>query len=196
MARTLNDVSTEEMRSLIKRYGEPRRLHFKTPFKKFECDLVRESRAKGRLNDVTCFIRNSDNNYVVIQKHQYANTGIFRAPSGGAHIGETIEKAADREMHEETGLDIRLLRLVLVLDLDVVCTNETIPWQSFVFLAEPIGGEMKPIDTHEIYEVAVMSREELLGDIDHLMTQSGWGGFLYRAFLTREFFKALDELNI
>ncbi|MFW9959548.1 MAG: NUDIX hydrolase, partial [Candidatus Thorarchaeota archaeon] len=98
MVRILNDISTEEMRSLIRRYGEPRRLHFKAIFKKIECDLVRESRAKGRLNDVTCFIRNSDNNYVVIQKHQYANTGIFRAPSGGAASGESIEEAADREM--------------------------------------------------------------------------------------------------
>ncbi len=196
MARTLNDITAEEMRSLIERYGEPRRLHFKTDFKKFECELVRKSRAKGRLHDVTCFIRNSDSHYVVIQKHQYANTGIFRAPSGGAASGESIEEAAAREMREETGLDIRLMRLVLVLDLDVVCLEETIPWQSLVFLAEPIGGEMKPIDTHEIYGVAIMSREELLGDIDRLMTQSGWGGFSYRAFLTREFFKTLDELNI
>jgi ADP-ribose pyrophosphatase YjhB (NUDIX family) len=196
MARTLNDITTEEMRFLVERYGEPRKLHFKADFRKFECDLVRESRAKGRLSDVTCFIRNPDSNYIVIQKHQYANTGIFRAPSGGATTGETIEEAAIREMREETGLTIRLIKLVLDLDLDVVCTEETIPWRSFVFLGEPIGGEMRPIDTHEIYEVAIMSREKLLGDVDRLMTQSGWGGFSYRAFLTREFFKALDELDI
>jgi 8-oxo-dGTP pyrophosphatase MutT (NUDIX family) len=196
MARNLIEIPAEEMRSLIEHYGQPRRLHFKALFQKFECDLIRRSRDKGRLNDVTCFIRNQDSNYVVIQKHQYADTGIFRAPSGGAKIGESIEEAAHREMREETGLTIRLMTLVLDLDLDVICADERIPWRSLVFLAEPLCGEMKPLDTYEIYKVALMSRDELLGDVDNLMTQSGWGGFAYRAFLTREFFKRLDELNI
>jgi ADP-ribose pyrophosphatase YjhB (NUDIX family) len=196
MMNALNDISDEEIKSLIERYGEPLKLHFKVQFQNFECDLVRKSRAKGRLHDVTCFIRRQDKKYVVIQKHQYANTGIFRAPSGGAMIGESIEDAALREMQEETGLLIRLVRLVLYLNLDVVCKEEMIPWRTLVFLAEPLGGEMKPIDTHEIFEVTAMSREEMLGGVDRLMTGSGWGGFAYRAFLTREFFKSLDSLNI
>jgi ADP-ribose pyrophosphatase YjhB (NUDIX family) len=193
---SLNDATNDELESLSNRYGKPLKLHFAVQFQNFECDLVRKSRAKGRLHDVTCFIRRPDKKYVVIQKHQYANTGIFRAPSGGATTGESIEDAAIREMREETGLFVRLVRLVLYLNLDVVCRDETIPWHSFVFLAEPLSGEMKPIDTHEIYEVVAMTREKLLGDIDKLMTQSGWGGFAYRAFLTREFFKTLDSLNI
>ena len=196
MASTLNDIDSEEMRSLIERYGEPRRLHFTAQFLKFECDLVRESRAKNRLSDVTCFIRTSEGKYVVIQKHQYAGTGIYRAPSGGALAGESIEEAAIREMREETGLTVRLQRMVIDLDLDIVCKEEMIPWRSLVFLAEPLSGEMKPLDTHEIYDVAVMSREELLGDMNRLMAESGWGGFAYRAFLTKEFFKVLDELNM
>lgn len=195
-ARTLNDIDSEEMGSLIERYGEPRKLHFTAQFLKFECDLVRESRAKNRLHDVTCFIRTSDDKYVVIQKPQYAHTGIYRAPSGGALAGESIEEAAIREMREETGLTVRLQRMVIDLDLAIVCRKETIPWRSLVFLAEPLSGEMKPLDTHEIYDVAVMSREELLGDMNCLMAESGWGGFAYRAFLTKEFFKALDELDI
>lgn len=195
-ARILNNINSEEMRFLIERYGEPRRLHFIANFLKFECDLVRKSQAKGRSHDVTCFIRKSDSKYVVIQKQQYARTGIYRAPSGGASIGESIEDAAIREMREETGLTIRLLRMVIDLSLDIVCREEMIHWRSLVFLAEPISGEMRPLDTHEIYDVAVMSREELLGDINRMMVESGWGGFAYRAFLTTEFFKAVDELGI
>lgn len=196
MARTLIHISAEELQSLYERYGEPRKLHFEAQFLEFECGLVRESRMKGQLNDVTCFIRNDTNNYVVIQKHQYANSGIYRAPSGGVKVGETIEAAAIREMQEETGFTVRLLRLVLELSLDIICNDETIPWRSFVFLAEPIGGKMKPIDTFEIFDITVLSREALLGEIDSLMTESGWGGFAYRAFLTRAFFSCLDELRI
>jgi 8-oxo-dGTP pyrophosphatase MutT (NUDIX family) len=196
MARNLNDIKTEELDSLIEHYGEPQKLHFKAHFQKFECDLIRKSRDKGRLHDVTCFIKLPNNCFVVIQKHQYAGTGIFRAPSGGAKIGESLEDAAIREMREETGLTVRLMRFVLDLDLDVICTDEQISWRSLVFLAESLGGEMKPLDTHEIYKVTVMTREELLGNVDNLMIKSGWGGFAYRAFLTREFFKSLDNLNI
>ncbi|TFH00160.1 NUDIX hydrolase [Candidatus Thorarchaeota archaeon] len=181
---------------MIERFGEPRKLHFSANFLDFECELVRQTRTKGRLHDITCFIRQTENEFVVIQKHQYANTGIYRAPSGGAKVGESLESAAHREMHEETGLEVRLLKFVLDMYLDVVCSNETIPWRSLVFLAEPVAGIMRPVDTYEIFDVKVMSREDLLGDVDKLMIDSGWGGFAYRSFLTYEFFKRLDELNI
>jgi ADP-ribose pyrophosphatase YjhB (NUDIX family) len=170
--------------------------HFTVDFLDFECSLVKRSRDKGRTHDVTCFIRQPDGRFVCIQKHQYANTGIYRAPSGGAKVGELIEDAAYREMKEETGLDIRLQRFVLDVTLDVVCKDETISWRSFVFLADPIGGKMEPIDTYEIYDVKIMDRAALLGPIGELMEKSGWGGFAYRLFLTRKFFECLDQLDI
>ena len=196
MASKLNDIKDAEMQSIIERFGEPTELHFSADFLDFECELVRQTRTKGRLHDITCFIRQAKNEVVVIQKPQYANSGIYRAPSGGAMVGESLETAAYREMYEETGLEVRLLNFVLDVYLDVVCSNETISWRSLVFLAEPISGVMKPIDTHEIFDVKVMSREDLLGTVNTRMITSGWGGFAYRSFLTLEFFKRLDELNI
>jgi len=196
LASTLNDINDDEYQRIIERFGEPITHNFSADFKDFECDLVKKTRSKGRLHDITCFIRNTENEFVVIQKHQYANSGIYRAPSGGAKIGESLEAAAHREMHEETGLEVCLIRFVLDVHLDVICKGETIPWRSFVFLAKPIGGTMKPIDTYEIFDVKVMSREDLLGEVDNLMLESGWGGFAYRSFLTRKFFKRYDELDI
>lgn len=196
LASILNDISDIEVKDLIERYGAPKRLSYKTKFLDFECGLIRSSQQKGRLHDVTCFIRHQSGGYVVIQKHQYGRSGIYRAPSGGSVIGESIEEAAIREMREETGLDIKLTQFILDLSLDIICGSERIPWRSLIFLAEIIGGEMKPIDTFEIFDVKIMTRDELLGGVDRLMQESGWGGFAYRSFLTREFFKALDELHI
>jgi hypothetical protein len=99
-------------------------------------------------------------------------------------------------MYEETGLTVQLERFVLDMHLTVVCKDREIPWRSFVFLASPVSGEMNPIDTHEIFDVKLMKRDDLLGTVDRLMEESGWGGFRYRAFLTRKFFERLDELNI
>jgi 8-oxo-dGTP pyrophosphatase MutT (NUDIX family) len=196
MASLLNDITDEEITSLMEKYGEPIVLEFAVNFLNFECNLVKRTEAKGRLHDITCFIRKNDDDFVVIQKPQYARTGIYRAPSGGAISGEHLEDAAIREMYEETGLTIRLTHFVLDMRLDIVCKDRTIPWRSLVFLAEPIEGEMRQIDTREIFDVTVMSREHLVGKVAQLMEDSGWGGFKYRAFLTREFFRRLDELNI
>ena len=196
MARILHEIGEDEINCLIEKYGKPKSLAFKASFLDFECNLIQRSKQKGRLHDVTCFIRHPNGGYVVIQKHQYGKSGIYRAPSGGSVFGETIEHAGIREMHEETGLDVKLDRFILDISLDVICESEHIPWRSFVFLASILGGEMKPIDTFEIFDVKILSREELLGPIDKLMVASGWGGFAYRSFLTRQFFKALDELHI
>jgi ADP-ribose pyrophosphatase YjhB (NUDIX family) len=190
-----SDISDSEVEALANRYGRPKKLKFEADFLEPECDLIRGSTSKGRNHDITCFIR-SDGGYVVIQKPAYSGTGIFRAPSGGAHPGETIEEGANREMHEETGLEVRLLRFVLDLSLKVHCGNETIPWRSLVFLADKAGGEMKPIDSHEISGITVMTKEQLLGPVTKLMKQSGMGGFKYRAFLTKSFFQEIRKLNL
>ena len=107
-----------------------------------------------------------------------------------------MRKAAVREMYEETGFDIQLIKFVLDLTLDVVCSDGVIPWRSLVFLVKATGGEMKPIDTHEIFDIKVVTREEMLGEIARLMEESGWGGFKYRAFLTKSFFERIDELGL
>jgi 8-oxo-dGTP pyrophosphatase MutT (NUDIX family) len=196
MASPLNDIKDEELSSLIEKYGVPVVHEFAVDFLDFECGLVKKTESKGRLHDITCFIRRGDDEFVVIQKPQYARTGIYRAPSGGAIPGEPLEEAAIREMYEETGLTIQLTHFVLDMRLDIICKDRTIPWRSLVFLAKPVDGEMKPVDTREIFDVTVMPREHLIGKVAQLMEDSGWGGFKYRAFLTRQFFDRIDELDI
>jgi len=196
MASPLNDINDNELAILKEKYGEPVVHEFTANFLDFECNLVKRTEAKGRLHDITCFIQQEDGDFVVIQKPQYARTGIYRAPSGGANLGEPLEDAAIREMYEETGLTISLTCFVLDMHLEVVCKDRSIPWRSLVFLAEPVAGEIKPVDTREIFDATVMPREQLVGEVAQLMEESGWGGFKYRAFLTCEFFRRLDELNI
>ncbi|HVL47884.1 MAG TPA: NUDIX hydrolase [Candidatus Thermoplasmatota archaeon] len=58
-------------------------------------------------------------------------------------------------------------------------------WESHVFWATPLGGDLKPIDTREIKSVVLVDPARLEGTIHPLMEASGVGGFRYRVDLQK-----------
>ncbi len=161
-----------------------------------EFALVEDSANRGRSHDVTIFIRHQGK-IVVIEKHAYAQTGIVRAPSGGANPSESLILAAKREAREETGFEIDIERFVLESHVLLSCCDRpAIPWVSYVFLARVVGGQLGAQDVREISDVQLRSREELLTEIRPLMLASGLGGFEYRAKMTDAFFEELDAQSI
>jgi ADP-ribose pyrophosphatase YjhB (NUDIX family) len=60
-------------------------------------------------------------------------------PSGGVEEGESLAQAARRETKEETGLDVKLTRLVGVYSR----LGSWSPGYMVLFAAKPIGGELK-----------------------------------------------------
>jgi 8-oxo-dGTP diphosphatase len=53
-----------------------------------------------------------DNRIVLIQRRNPPYKGQWALPGGFVEVGETVETAAVREAHEETGLDVELKGLV------------------------------------------------------------------------------------
>jgi len=49
---------------------------------------------------------------VLVRRRYDPFKGHYALPGGGVEIGETVEDACRREMHEEIGLDVRNLRLI------------------------------------------------------------------------------------
>ena len=81
-----------------------------------------------------------------------ADPPVWTLPGGGAEPGETPEEAAVREVREETGYDVELLRL-LGRDRFTVAADRRVdggarPLDSIrlVFEAQIVGGEL----THEV----------------------------------------------
>ncbi len=161
-----------------------------------EFELVEQTVQQGRQHDVTVFIQHQGK-FVVIEKHAYVNTGIVRAPSGGAQASESLLTAAQREAREETGFEVEIDLFVLEVHVLFSCgKRQAIAWVSYVFLAHVVGGKMGAEDIKEISDVQLRTREELLTKVRPLMLASGLGGFEYRAKLTDAFFEELDARGI
>ncbi|MDX9857732.1 MAG: NUDIX hydrolase [candidate division Zixibacteria bacterium] len=82
-----------------------------------------------------------DGDIVLIKRGHAPFAGSWALPGGFVEIGETVEQAIVREAREETGLDIRLERLIGVYsDPARDPRGHTV---SVVFLAAPVGGSLR-----------------------------------------------------
>jgi len=171
-----------------RKYGTPRELVMTFSMNPKEFQMLKNSMRDGRNSDVTMFIFKGDK-IIVIAKPFYPE-GLYRAPSGGIKPGENLELTAKREAYEETGTEIELEKYILRIRVSFVCDREKTEWTSHVFAARYISGELKPIDTHEIKETALMSLEEL-SSLKPILLKQNSGGLKYRAALTEA---AINEI--
>ena len=85
---------------------------------------------------VSVLVLNKKGEVLVTQRQDLL---IWVFPGGGIERGESLEQAAKREVEEETGIKIKIKRLVAVYIVD------NFLWKSinFFFLATVIGGSLK-----------------------------------------------------
>ncbi|PKQ27736.1 MAG: NUDIX hydrolase [Candidatus Anoxymicrobium japonicum] len=161
-----------------------------------EFDMVEGSMRDGRAHDVTMFIRKkSDPSRIAVIRKPFFPPDVFRAPSGAANRGESLEQGAIRESKEETGLDVELIRYVAKINARFTSADRAIDWISHVFEASELSGALKPIDTREIAEARWASLEEIQGPIRKALLDTGWGLFRYRVALTDLTARALEEVE-
>ncbi|HLG13526.1 MAG TPA: NUDIX hydrolase [Blastocatellia bacterium] len=175
-------ISPEGLIEVEKKFGVPKAVSLTYEMAGREFEMVRRSQKNGRAHDVTLFIIAGDR-IVVIRKPMYPH-GAYRAPSGGITPGEGVEDGALREGLEETGLEIALDDYILRARVAFTCEADVIEWTTHVFSATPVGGELQPIDTHEIVEARLATIRELSSDIRDALIGSGSTGLRYRAELS------------
>lgn len=160
-----------------------------------EMDMVVSStRGQTRLHDVTIFISNGAGELALIKKHNYPE-GAWRAPGGGINPGETFEAGAWREAREETGLEVRLTRYLLRVNVTLTCGARSQPWTTHVVLATADDQALATGDPKEISGVRWGSLKELCGPIAEIMLNSGRGLFIYRVALHREVARLITNLK-
>ena len=178
-------IKDRDLTEIENRLGHPRVTEMRYEIHPWEYDVVDGSMADGRAHDVTMFIRQAeDPRQIALIRKPFFPPGAFRAPSGAAHRGETLEQGALREAREETGLDVELTRYLVRINATFTCDGKAIEWTTHIFEARQLAGELDPIDTEEIAEARWGTVEELQGPIRDTLLETGWQLFRYRVALT------------
>jgi ADP-ribose pyrophosphatase YjhB (NUDIX family) len=97
--------------------------------------------------------------YLLVRESKESSRRRYNLPAGKPEVGEPLSTAAVREAHEETGLTVRVERLVGVWHCPR--TSEGFGVVNFVFASTVEGGKPTPSDEHP--EVAFFTRDEIDG---------------------------------
>jgi 8-oxo-dGTP diphosphatase len=108
----------------------------------------------------TAIIPYTDNKILLIKRNTHPFVGFWALPGGRMDPGETIEQTVVREVKEETGLDVKIVRIVG--EYVERGAREEIEYEYYptCFVVEPVGGELKKQDS-EIQEMKLFSLDAL-----------------------------------
>lgn len=110
---------------------------------------------------IVAFKEDSTRDSILLVKHSDANKWVL--PGGAIEPDERPADAAVREMKEETGLDVRPLRIIGVYggpEFRVTYKNhDVVSYTMIAFEAEAVSGELKP-DYEETLELRYFTEDE------------------------------------
>ena len=80
-----------------------------------------------------------------------ADSGVWLYPTGWADVGYSAAEVVVKEVEEETGIDVEVVRLIAVLD-GLRIGISRIPLYSLVFQCRAVGGELKahPLECSDV----------------------------------------------
>lgn len=107
---------------------------------------MRSGRGRPIYLRTLCFVRDGER-VLFLRRRKPPNEGLFNAPGGKIESHEDPYEACLRELHEETGLRVRALRLRAIVT--VVTRTTGAQWLLFVFIADRPPGPADPIATDE-----------------------------------------------
>jgi ADP-ribose pyrophosphatase YjhB (NUDIX family) len=115
--------------------------------------------------------------FLLVRRGKEPNRGQWSIPGGAQHLGETVYQAAEREVREETGLSVRVLGLVDVVDGIRREDDGRVSWHYTLvdMVAEWLAGDAVAGDDAEAVEwfaLEDLTRLELWRETERIIQQS------------------------
>lgn len=99
---------------------------------------------------------NDDGKLLLIQR---ADSGVWLYPTGWCDVGYSAPEVVVKEVREEAGIDVEVIRLIGVLD-GLRLGVSRVPLYSLVFFCRAVGGTLKPHEL-ECLDAGWFARDEL-----------------------------------
>ena len=113
-----------------------------------------------------CLLKQNDT-YLLVQEAQEAAYGLWNLPAGHVDKGEGLEAAAIREVKEETGYEVKLIR-------EIALIHETAAQSiKHIYLAEIIGGKLVPQEG-ELLDAKWLSFDEIMSLNENSKLRKPW----------------------
>jgi 8-oxo-dGTP diphosphatase len=108
----------------------------------------------------TAIVPYPDNKILLIKRNTIPFKGYWALPGGRMDPGERVEQTIVREVKEETGLDVTIVRKVGEYVEKGMKDDVEYEYYPTCFVVKPVGGEIKKQES-EIQEIKLFSLNEL-----------------------------------
>src|SRR4030066_725693 len=108
----------------------------------------------------TAIIPFDENKILLIKRNTIPFKGYWALPGGRMDLGETIEQTIIREVKEETGLDVAIVRKIGEYHEQGVQGGVEYDYYPACFLVKVVGGEMRK-QQGEIQEIQLFSLDDV-----------------------------------
>ena len=139
-------INPAEIEELARQYGPIERRSHSLEVGKKNFEYWRRALAKKRGEVIFVVERPAG---LILHTKDFYPAGTYRLPSGGVKWGESVLSALHREAQEEMGLEIEVERFLGLLEYELRCEKERLPFVSYVFLVRGSAGELAPQDEEE-----------------------------------------------
>lgn len=106
---------------------------------------------RDRYGEVCMVIRRPHGRLLTMKKTIYPPEG-YRLPTGGINHNESIYHALLREIHEETGLEVKVQRFLAAVSYRVPAVSAAPVFYTFAFLLDELSGTLGALDAAEQVE--------------------------------------------
>jgi 8-oxo-dGTP diphosphatase len=108
----------------------------------------------------TAIIPFPDDQILLIKRNTRPFIGYWALPGGRMDLGENIEQTIVREVKEETGLEVAIVRVVGEYIEKGIKDDVDYEYYPTCFVVKPVGGELKKQDS-EIQEIKLFNLNAL-----------------------------------